>query len=253
MAAGWLPAASSMNALEETWRIARAQALIALGSTVPGYYVSVALMDKLGRIPIQFCGFIIMSALLAVLAGAYDTLREHSTNWFMCVALRDGRARSVVAVHFTADARPMQRHLCAHFLLLQLCDPAWAGKLAQHTLTHRRTPQVGPNTTTFVLPAELFPTAWKSTAHGFCAASGKAGAIVGAFGFLYASQSRDAAVSRPYPPGIGLRVSLGILAATNFAGMLFTFLIPETKLKSLEELNGEAAEAAEGSEASERG
>ena len=44
----------------------------------------------------------------------------------------------------------------------------------------------GPNATTFILPAELFPTAWKSTAHGICAASGKAGAIVGAFGFLYA-------------------------------------------------------------------
>jgi hypothetical protein len=91
VAAGWLPAASSMNALEETWRIARAQALIALGSTVPGYYFSVALMDKLGRIPIQFSGFAIMTALLAVLAGAYDTLREHSTNWFMCVALPDAQ------------------------------------------------------------------------------------------------------------------------------------------------------------------
>ena len=71
---------------------------------------------------------------------------------------------------------------------------------------------------------------------------------MGASGFLYASQSPDAAASHPYPPGIGLRLSLGILAATNFAGMLFTFLIPETALKSLEGLNGEAAEASEGSE-----
>ena len=30
-----------------------------------------------------------------------------------------------------------------------------------------------------------------------------------------------------------------MLAAINFAGMLFTTLIPETKGKSLEELNGE--------------
>ena len=106
-----------------------------------------------------------------------------------------------------------------------------------------------------MLPAELFPTAWKSTAHGFCAASGKAGAIVGAFGFLYASQDRDPAKSAPYPPGIGLRLSLGMLAATNFAGMLFTFLIPETALKSLEELNGEAdaVSSSEESEASARG
>ena len=73
-----------MNALEETWRIARAQALIALGSTVPGYFVSVALIDRIGRIPIQLGGYLIMSVLLAILAGLYETLRDHSTNWFMC-------------------------------------------------------------------------------------------------------------------------------------------------------------------------
>ena len=33
--------------------------------------------------------------------------------------------------------------------------------------------------------------------------------------------------------------ALGVLAGINFAGMLFTTLIPETKGKSLEELNGE--------------
>jgi PHS family inorganic phosphate transporter-like MFS transporter len=100
----------------------------------------------------------------------------------------------------------------------------------------------GPNTTTFVLPAELFPTAWKATAHGFAAACGKAGAIVGAFGFLYASQPRDAEEAAPYPPGIGLRASLGIMAAVNAVGMMFTLLIPETKGRSLEEINGEAEE-----------
>ncbi len=69
-----------------------------------------------------------------------------------------------------------------------------------------------------MLPSELFPTAWKSTAHGMCAAAGKAGAIVGAFGFLYASQPTDAKEAAPYPTGIGLRLTLGILAAVNFAG-----------------------------------
>ncbi|KAK9914413.1 hypothetical protein M0R45_038194 [Rubus argutus] len=40
----------------------------------------------------------------------------------------------------------------------------------------------GPNSTTFVLPAELFPTRLRSTCHAISAASGKAGAMVGAFG-----------------------------------------------------------------------
>lgn len=36
----------------------------------------------------------------------------------------------------------------------------------------------GPNTTTFIVPGEVFPTRYRSTAHGISAGSGKIGAIV---------------------------------------------------------------------------
>jgi MFS transporter, PHS family, inorganic phosphate transporter len=36
----------------------------------------------------------------------------------------------------------------------------------------------GPNTTTFILPGEVFPTRYRSTGHGISAASGKIGAII---------------------------------------------------------------------------
>lgn len=36
----------------------------------------------------------------------------------------------------------------------------------------------GPNTTTFIVPGEIFPTRYRSTAHGISAASGKLGAIL---------------------------------------------------------------------------
>jgi len=36
----------------------------------------------------------------------------------------------------------------------------------------------GPNVTTFIIPGEIFPTRYRSTAHGFAAACGKLGAIV---------------------------------------------------------------------------
>ncbi|KAH9033449.1 hypothetical protein EDB84DRAFT_1561671 [Lactarius hengduanensis] len=36
----------------------------------------------------------------------------------------------------------------------------------------------GPNVTTFIIPGEIFPTRYRSTAHGIAAASGKLGAIV---------------------------------------------------------------------------
>jgi PHS family inorganic phosphate transporter-like MFS transporter len=41
----------------------------------------------------------------------------------------------------------------------------------------------GPNTSTFVMPTEMFPTPIRSTCHGISAASGKAGAAIGSFGF----------------------------------------------------------------------
>uniref|UniRef100_A0A2N9EJV6 Major facilitator superfamily (MFS) profile domain-containing protein n=1 Tax=Fagus sylvatica TaxID=28930 RepID=A0A2N9EJV6_FAGSY len=77
----------------------------------------------------------------------------------------------------------------------------------------------GPNSTTFIVPAEIFPARLRSTCHGISAASGKAGAIVGAFGFLYAAQSKtnpDAG----YRPGIGVRNTLFVLACINFLGYI---------------------------------
>ncbi|KAF3538540.1 hypothetical protein F2Q69_00023366 [Brassica cretica] len=98
----------------------------------------------------------------------------------------------------------------------------------------------GPNATTFIVPAEIFPARLRSTCHGISAATGKAGAIVGAFGFLYAAQPQDKTkTDAGYPPGIGVKNSLIMLGVINFVGMLFTFLVPEPKGKSLEELSGE--------------
>lgn len=69
----------------------------------------------------------------------------------------------------------------------------------------------------------------------------KAGAIIGAFGFLYAAQSQDPAnVDAGYRPGIGMQKALYVLAGCNLLGFLFTFLVPESKGKSLEEMSGEA-------------
>lgn len=39
----------------------------------------------------------------------------------------------------------------------------------------------GPNATTYLLPAQLFPTRVRATGHGVAAASGKVGAVVGTF------------------------------------------------------------------------
>jgi ABC-type sugar transport system permease subunit len=43
--------------------------------------------------------------------------------------------------------------------------------------------ECGPNVTTFVYPAEIFPTMVRSSAHGIAAALSKLGAFIGAFAF----------------------------------------------------------------------
>ncbi|KAI4995162.1 hypothetical protein ZWY2020_035065 [Hordeum vulgare] len=96
----------------------------------------------------------------------------------------------------------------------------------------------GPNSTTFIVPAEIFPARLRSTCHGISAATGKAGAIIGAFGFLYASQDQKKPETG-YSRGIGMRNALFVLAGTNFLGLLFSLLVPESKGKSLEELSKE--------------
>jgi PHS family inorganic phosphate transporter-like MFS transporter len=84
----------------------------------------------------------------------------------------------------------------------------------------------GPNSTTFIIPAEVFPTRIRATGHGISAASGKLGAILAAQCFSLVANSTG-----------GLQLVLGIFSACCFVGGLLTMLIPETKGLSLEDIN----------------
>jgi nitrate/nitrite transporter NarK len=87
--------------------------------------------------------------------------------------------------------------------------------------------EFGPNTTTFVYPAEIFPVRVRATCHGIAAAAGKIGAFVG----TYALTS--------LLPAIGLARTSALVAGTAVLGLLVTVtLLPEPKGVSLEELAG---------------
>nr|XP_043610556.1 inorganic phosphate transporter 1-4-like [Erigeron canadensis] len=196
-AIGWIPAASKMNAIHEVYRIARAQTLIALCSTVPGYWFTVFLIDRIGRFKIQLLGFSMMTIFMFALAFPYNHWIHPQNN---------------------------------------------IGFVVLYSLTFFFA-NFGPNATTFVVPAEIFPARLRSTCHGISAASGKLGAIVGAFGFLYLAQNQDPKkADAGYPAGIGVKNALIVLGVINLLGTFFTFLVPESNGKSLEEVSGENEE-----------
>ncbi|GJM99888.1 hypothetical protein PR202_ga17027 [Eleusine coracana subsp. coracana] len=188
----WFPPASRVNAFQEAFNVAKFQAIIAVASTIPGYFVAVLLIDRVGRRKLQTAGFLLMAVFLFALAGPYDHYwKGHATDaWYIVL---------YALTFFSAN--------------------------------------LGPNTTTFILPAELFPARFRSTCHGFSGAAGKLGAVIGSIGFLWASQERDRLhVQDGYRPGIGMMYALIILGGISLVGLAVTYMFtPETMGRSLEE------------------
>ncbi|ESZ99546.1 phosphate:H+ symporter [Sclerotinia borealis F-4128] len=97
----------------------------------------------------------------------------------------------------------------------------------------------GPNTTTFIIPGECFPTRYRSTGHGLSAASGKIGAIIA----QVISQPLLAKGASPHCEGADcspwLNHLMQIFALFMLCGTIVSFLVQETKGRTLEELAGE--------------
>ncbi len=88
--------------------------------------------------------------------------------------------------------------------------------------------EFGPNVTTFVYPAEIFPVMVRSSAHGISAALGKVGAFIGAFAFPYL-------LATFHLPG-----AMAAAAVVSLIGLVLTFFtLPEPNQRSLEEISGE--------------
>ncbi|HTW28083.1 MAG TPA: MFS transporter [Acetobacteraceae bacterium] len=90
--------------------------------------------------------------------------------------------------------------------------------------------EFGPNATTFVYPAELFPVEGRTTGHGIASATGKIGGFVGVFTF---------------PPLMAwhglLAAEMGAAIASVIGLAVTVAMLPETKGRSLEELSAPAA------------
>jgi MFS transporter, PHS family, inorganic phosphate transporter len=86
--------------------------------------------------------------------------------------------------------------------------------------------EFGPNATTFVYPAEIFPVEGRTTGHGIASAGGKLGGFVGVFLFPILLRWH------------GLLSAELAAAIVSLLGLFVTLLmLPETKGRSLEELS----------------
>ncbi|KAG6402383.1 hypothetical protein SASPL_134576 [Salvia splendens] len=169
-----------MSVFEEAFHVAKLQVIIAVCSTIPGYFAAVYLIDRTGRVKIQLTGFFIMALGLLAIGIPYKNFWRNTTNM---------------------------------------------GFMVLYSLTFFFA-NLGPNTTTtFIVPAELFPARFRATCHGISGAAGKLGAVVGSVGFLRASTT-----------GEGMAAALVILGGICVVGMAVTYLLtPETMGRSLEE------------------
>lgn len=85
--------------------------------------------------------------------------------------------------------------------------------------------EFGPNTTTFVLAAELYPVSVRTTAHGISAGVAKIGAFIGVFLFPVLTKT------------LGLNGTFVITSVFALLGTLLTLVLPEPANRSMEQLS----------------
>jgi len=87
--------------------------------------------------------------------------------------------------------------------------------------------EFGPNTTTFVLSAELYPVSMRATGHGISAGVAKLGAFIGVFLFPFLEDT------------LKLRGTLMLTAALSVIGVGLTLILPEPAGRSLDDASGD--------------
>ncbi|KAH6670768.1 major facilitator superfamily domain-containing protein [Halenospora varia] len=163
--------------------------IIVCAGAIPGYWVTVATIDTIGRKPIQLGGFMILTVIFIVMGFTYHRLSGHAL---------------------------LALYVFAQFVLLQFRP--------KRNNLHR--------------PRRMLPNPYRSTSHGFSAASAKLGSII-AQAAIAPLRVRGATNAVPNP---WLNHVLEIYAMFMFLGIFTTLCIKETKRVMLEVLSGEGDE-----------
>jgi PHS family inorganic phosphate transporter-like MFS transporter len=175
---GGLLVSSDANTDEEhIWHVALLTMYVTL-MAIPGYLLSIAFIERIGRYNLQLGGFLAMSCCFWLMAYCHRTL--------------------------TGDARWTLVFLFGLTFLFS---------------------NFGPNTTTFIVPVEIYPTVIRATCHGLSAASGKVGAVIGAVAFS------------PLEDEYGIMTVLICCGVVTLTGAAFTFAFTDDKILDLAELD----------------
>lgn len=146
---------TTLGIYESLHNVVMGSLIVCVTGLLPGFCASFFLIDLWRRRPIQFLGF----AMLAVLFAILGKMTTHQ-----------GWSDEFVDVPLTAGIYPGTQP--------DSNDQSKAQAfVALYCLANFFT-NFGPNVTTFIIPGEIFPTRYRSTAHGITAACGKLGAIV---------------------------------------------------------------------------
>lgn len=153
---------STNEALRSLQKIAEGNLILIGAGLLPGYVLTFLLIDRVGRKTIQYTGF---AALFIIFMIMGKTLTSSKSEILLTLLLllgwgydrfASGADTAVINHKITPGIKVYVFFYCLAYFFQNF----------------------GPNTTTFIIPGEMFPTRYRSTAHGIAAATGKLGAIV---------------------------------------------------------------------------
>jgi MFS transporter, PHS family, inorganic phosphate transporter len=123
--------------------------IVSLGA-ITGCAITFVAIDKLGRRNIQINGFFWLFILFVVIGGSFNHLYDI------------GGTSAIIVLYI----------LCQIFF--NFGKPSFPNCPIRELVAD----SLGPNTTTYIMPAELFPTRYRGLCHGISAAFGKLGSVI---------------------------------------------------------------------------
>ncbi|KAF2448296.1 MFS general substrate transporter [Karstenula rhodostoma CBS 690.94] len=185
-------------------------------------------------------------------SSVFDALRDNSLHTLIMVSIGAmiGGAAMIKVIRYASPKVIQFWGFLVLFLLFIVTGSAWtklldssrSGLIVLYVLSQIAF-NLGPNVTTFIIPAEIFPTRYRCTAHGIAAASGKLGSWLVQVFLAYAFKSNSQEERYDWERRNFGHV-LQVMSAFMVAGAVVThFLVPETrdhdgKSRTLEVLAG---------------